>query len=237
MTLVRFQSPFIHGAGSLDIKSPFNAPLDRYTSVDDNGNGLKLKLTVVGEQYFEIGSGTNTLTVNLSVEGEPAATGFQLLKNNENSSDGTAKAGQFNITVSESTDRVVYKVAVTNENGTAKSNGIAVQYVYPIYYGMIDAKPITSVNGLTKLVQPKGRITFENLESNYEYFCFAYPTSYGNIRTIQGKDTDETDGDNSKWNYLTAFEPNTLNVNNIEYNIYYIDINALYDMYEFTIGF
>lgn len=238
MTLIRFQSPLIHGAGSLDIKNIFNAPLNPYSSVDDNGNGLKIKLSSVGNQYFEIGSGTGKLTLNLTIEGEPPATAYQLLKNNKPTSDGSVSgAGNFSVNVPESSDRIIYKVAVTNDNGTSNSNGIIVQFVYPVYYGVVDQKPINTINNLSKLLVPKGKIVFDNINSNYQFFCFAYPQTYGDIRIIQGNDSDENNNDSTTWNYITAFEKDNISVNNIEYNIYYIDINALYDLYSFTINF
>ena len=73
-------------------------------------------------------------------------------------------------------------LVLTYEKGKITSNTVYATFVYPYYYGVgaVDTHPQT----LTKLVQSKGTKTL-SFSPNKQYIIFAYPKSYGDLKSIK----------------------------------------------------
>ena len=71
---------------------------------------------------------------------------------------------------------------LTYEKGTINSNTVYATFVHPYYYGVgaVGTDPET----LTKLVQSKGSKTL-SFSPNKQHIIFAYPKSYGDLKSIK----------------------------------------------------
>lgn len=73
-------------------------------------------------------------------------------------------------------------LVLTYEKGTINSNTVYATFVYPYYYGVGDVG--TDPETLTKLVQSKGTKTL-SFSPNKQHIIFAYPKSYGDLKSIK----------------------------------------------------
>ena len=73
-------------------------------------------------------------------------------------------------------------LVLTYEKGKITSNKVYATFVYPYYYGVgaVDTHPQT----LNKLVQSKGTKTL-SFSPNKQHIIFAYPKSYGDLKSIK----------------------------------------------------
>ena len=73
-------------------------------------------------------------------------------------------------------------LVLTYEKGKITSNTVYATFVYPYYYGVgaVDTHPQT----LNKLVQSKGTKTL-SFSPNKQHIIFAYPKSYGDLKSIK----------------------------------------------------
>ena len=92
-----------------------------------------------------------------------------------------ATSGTYKLTKSITADTYAYLV-LTYEKGTINSNIVYATFVHPYYYGVgaVGTNPET----LTKLVQPKGSKTL-SFSPNKQHIIFAYPKSYGDLKSIK----------------------------------------------------
>lgn len=74
------------------------------------------------------------------------------------------------------------KLTLTYDKGTINSNTITTTFVDPYFYG-VGASGVSPTT-LTKLIQGKGNKTLTFSPSN-QYIVFAYPASYGHLRSIK----------------------------------------------------
>lgn len=245
--LTRARAPFTHGAGSFDMEYPTNYPMDRYMN-PDMGNGLIARLTSDGPFYYERGSGKHSIDAELTVTGKPAASGYELIKDKESTSDGKAREGSFTITFDEPEDGennpFQYWVEVENEKGVCTSNRLTIEYVDPTYYMVFDQEADMTENldedyvreNYNRLVLPKEKIIFEHIESEYQMFGFLIPREYGEISKLTGFEI--ITGDNNKWNYIPTFtKVGEVEVLGLMYDAYIIDTQAQYEEYTFSVKF
>lgn len=90
-------------------------------------------------------------------------------------------SGTYNLTKSITGDTYA-RLVLTYEKGTINSNAVYATFVYPYYYGVgaVGTDPET----LTKLVQSKGSKTL-SFSPNKQHIIFAYPKSYGDLKSIK----------------------------------------------------
>lgn len=112
--------------------------------------------------------------------------------------DGVSNGGQFDFTVDENVDtNKGFQAKVTDAAGkTTTANTGSFNFVYPYYYGTVanaGAATETTIKALTKQVVTKGNKTFSyNLNNNCA--CFAYPASYGDLKSIKDPNNFEVLG-------------------------------------------
>ena len=96
-------------------------------------------------------------------------------------SGNVATSGTYNLTKSITGDTYA-RLVLTYEKGTINSNTVYATFVYPYYYGVgaVGTDPET----LTKLVQSKGTKTL-SFSPNKQHIIFAYPKSYGDLKSIK----------------------------------------------------
>ena len=90
-------------------------------------------------------------------------------------------SGTYNLTKSITASTYAH-LELTYEKGTINSNTVYATFVHPYYYGVgaVGTDPET----LTKLVQSKGSKTL-SFSPNKQHIIFAYPKSYGDLKSIK----------------------------------------------------
>lgn len=96
-------------------------------------------------------------------------------------SGNVATSGTYRLTKSITGDTYA-RLVLTYEKGTINSNTVYATFVHPYYYGVgaVGTDPET----LTKLVQSKGSKTL-SFSPNKQHIIFAYPKSYGDLKSIK----------------------------------------------------
>ena len=110
------------------------------------------------------------------------------------------------------------KTTVVDKKGTTLSrNSATFTFVYPFYYGSLPLGTLDadSIKGLTKVIQTKGSKKFTFTHSN-QCCIFAYPSSYGNLRTAI---------DQNNFDVTASFVKNVVSITGLDgkpvnYNVY-----------------
>lgn len=173
---------------------------------------------------FEIGSTQNVTNVRVSVTKKSHnITKVEIFEGSVSigsKTDAVSNGGTFNFTVERPVKtNTTFKATVTDASGkqTSASSG-AFNFVYPYYWGAIAATgAITEamVKALSKQVVAKGSKTV-NFTCNNQRICFAYPKSYGDIRTIKDQNNFDVTGTFTK----TVVSITGLDGTPQDYNVY-----------------
>ena len=134
--------------------------------------------------------------------------------------DGVTNGGQFDFTVDVDVDtNKGFQAKVTDAAGkTTTANTGSFNFVYPYYYGTVAnaaAANEATIKGLKKEVVTKGNKTYTfNLNNNCA--CFAYPTAYGDLKSIK---------DPNNFEVLGTFTKKTVQITGLDgtpqtYNVY-----------------
>lgn len=101
---------------------------------------------------------------------------------------------------------------VYNTNQTTGSNA-TFTFVNPAYYGMVNDSTVneTVVAGLAKSIKISRAFTWSNITMTNQHFCYAYPTSQGNLTSIK---------DANNFEYLGSYDKIVITINGEDYNVY-----------------
>lgn len=170
---------------------------------------------------YEKGSSVNVSTITATVtKKSEAITKVEVFDGSTSlgsNTDGTA--GNITFTVNQNvTSNKTFAAKVTDASGnTVSANTGTFSFVYPYYLGAIDVESPTEelVEGLTKLIEAKGNKT-KPFNADNQFMVFAYPTSYGNIKTIL---------DPNSFDVTATWTKHTLNITGLDgtsqsYNVY-----------------
>ena len=143
--------------------------------------------------------------------------------------------GTFNFTVNVSVPSANKQLTakVTDESGTVVSaNTGAFTFIYPYYVGVCSdgvAIDETLVKGLTKKIESKGAKSIAYTTNN-ERMVFAYPSSYGTIKSII---------DPNNFDVTASFVRSTINITGLDGTAqsYYIYVNSASTQSNFTMKF
>lgn len=165
----------------------------------------------------EIGVSTSiTITANVT-QGSKAIASVKIYEGSTATSKNAA-AGSQSQTYDGITATTTFK-AEASDGETTASKSLTYTFVDPFYWGAVASAPTTSdaVKALTKAVQTKGTktVAYTTTATN-KYYCFCYPSSYGNLSTI----LDQSGFDNTN-----DFAKTTVSVTNaagsaVAYNVY-----------------
>lgn len=150
--------------------------------------------------------------------------------------DGVANGGTFDFDVNVSVDtNKGFQAKVTDAAGkTTSANTGSFNFVYPYYYGTVAnaaAANESTIKGLTKQVVTKGNKTYTfNLNNNCA--CFAYPASYGNLKSIK---------DPNNFEVLDTFTKSVVQITGLDgtpqnYNVY-VNAAATASGFAFTFAY
>ena len=122
--------------------------------------------------------------------------------------DETVRTATYNTDIT--TDKTFTLTASDGKNNVSKS--VSYTFVYPFYTGVSTTNTLTEtdITALTKKVETKGNKTI-NYTTSQSYMVFAYPSSYGAIKSII---------DQNGFNVTDSFVRNTVTVNSVEYYVY-----------------
>lgn len=139
----------------------------------------------------------------------------------------------YNITKSISSS--FFHVEVTDASNTitkANTLSMALNFLYPYYYGVIDEDIVVDediIPMLTKQVVAKGTKTY-SFSPDYQRAVFAYPKSYGVLKSIL---------DPNSFEIIGSFECIEVNIEGLDGSIqpYYVYINGAFTNTNFKITF
>lgn len=149
--------------------------------------------------------------------------------------EGVATGGTFNFTVSVPVNSVNKQLTakVTDASGKVKSaNTGAFNFVYPYYVGVIAEDAVIDealVKGLTKKVEAKGTKTIA-YTCNNEKMVFAYPKTYGALKTIMDPNNFDVTGT------FTAIEVSVTGLDGTA-QPYYVYVNGASTVENFNMKF
>lgn len=127
-----------------------------------------------------------------------------------------------------------YSVKLYDSKPNSVTSSSSFTYVYPMYIGSVsNLNPIeTDIKAMTKLIKIKGNQSNSYTISSSR-FCFAYPTSYGNLTSIL---------DPNGFEMLSSFTKTTSNFTmldglSIGYNIYTLNTSTTQSAFTVTYKF
>ena len=139
-----------------------------------------------------------------------------------------------NYTDSTGINNTTTYMAKVYDDKSSNSNSVTHTYVYPIYIGNVDSlsSTETDIKSMTKLIKIKGNQSNSYTISSSR-FCFAYPTSYGNLTSIL---------DPNGFEMLSSFTKTTSNFTMLDglsvgYNIYILNIPTTQSNFTVTYKF
>lgn len=130
-------------------------------------------------------------------------------------------------------DTATVSVTITDDinNKEKDYNLINYNFVYPFYYGVLSNDIVSDklVTSKTKLLQLVGNKTLK-FTTNNEKILFAYPKSYGKLKTIY---------DANNFNILNTFTCDEINITGLDSNSveYYVYTNELSTVNDYNIKF
>ena len=188
---------------------------------------VRLSITPTNGGTFEVGD-VKTLTGGTVswVAGSTQVTQAEILKGGSAVgtvavSSGTSIACSFtdNQSVGDTAGTVTFSSRVKDDKGGKTINGGSVSFthVYPYYYGGRANIPAASgdITALSKMIQVKGTKK-PSFNLNNEYMVFAYPSAYGNLKSI----TDPTGNDMTGSFTQTKIQVTGLDGTAQQYNVY-----------------
>ena len=112
--------------------------------------------------------------------------------------DGVTNGGTFDFAVTRDvTSNKNYTAKITDaKSKTTTANSGTFNFVYPFYWGAVAATGTVNeamVEGTSKQITTKGNKTV-NFTCNNQRICFAYPKSYGDIKTIKDQNNFDVTG-------------------------------------------
>ena len=144
-------------------------------------------------------------------------------------SSGTSVA----VTVTDSiTANKTFTARATDPTKAYTGGNVTFTFVYPFYWGVVaSGAPVDSaaITGLTKSVVTKGNKTVSYTTSGVQQAVFAFPASYGNLKSIM---------DQNNFENIDTFTKSTVEVTGLDstpqqYNVYVSNVNVQAFSYTF----
>jgi hypothetical protein len=153
---------------------------------------------------------------------------------NTNSSPSTSGGNDSYTDTNIVNSNTTYSVKVYDSKPNIVSNSISFNYIYPMYIGNVDDLNPTEldIKGMTKRLVVKSNQNLSYTLSNSR-FCFAYPSSYGNLTSIK---------DPNNFEMLSTFTKTSSNFTmldgkSVPYNIYTLSLPTSQTSFVITYSF
>lgn len=191
-------------------------------------SGVGLSLTPTNGGTFEMGT-TQTVT-GATVRwtaGSQQVTKAEVLVGGSPVGEAQVSSGtSISVTVSDSiTANKTFTARATDPTKAYTGGNVTFTFVYPFYWGVVaSGSPVDSaaIVGLTKSVTNKGNKTVSYTTSGVQQAVFAFPASYGNLKSIM---------DQNNFENIDTFTKSTVQVTGLDstpqqYNVYVSNVNV-----------
>lgn len=208
-----------------DLLHPYVAP-----------SSVGLTLGGVNGGTFEMGSSQSVTGATVRWNrGSQNVTKAEVLKGGSvvGTADVSSDSGSVSVTVTEEiTANTSFTARVTDATKQTTGGNVAFTFVYPMYWGVIaSGTPVdaSAVQGLTKVVQGKGNKSYTYTTTGAQQVVFAYPASYGDLKSIL---------DPSSFECLDTFTKSNVTITGLDstpqqYNVYTVTTNVQGFVYTF----
>lgn len=204
--------------------------------------GVGLSITPNNGGTFEVGD-TKSLTGGTVrwTAGSTQVTSAEILKagspiGTAAVSSGTSVAVTFDAAeeIGATAGSTSYTARVTDTGGKISGGNVTFNFVYPFYHGVVASAGEatgTAIAGMTKIVAAKSNRTIAYTANN-QCCVFAYPASYGDLKSIK---------DANNFEVLSTFVKSTVQVTGLDstaqqYNVY-VNAASTLNAFNFTFNF
>lgn len=162
-----------------DLLHPYVAP-----------SGIGLTLSGTNGGIFEMGTTQSVTGATIRwTAGSQNVTKVELLKAGSPVAEAPVASGtsQAVTYTEEVTANASFSARVTDATKTTNGGSVNFTFVYPFYQGVVAsgaALDQTAIKGLNKVVQAKGNKTYSYTTEGAQQVVFAYPASYGVLKSI-----------------------------------------------------
>ena len=208
-----------------DLLHPYVAP-----------SSVGLTLGGINGGTFEMGSSQSVTGATVRwTRGSQNVTKAEVLKGGSvvGTANVSSDSGSVSVTVTEEiTANTSFTARVTDATKQTTGGNVAFTFVYPMYWGVIaSGTPVdaSAVQGLTKVVQGKGNKSYTYTTTGAQQVVFAYPASYGDLKSIL---------DPSSFKCLDTFTKSNVTITGLDstpqqYNVYTVTTNVQGFVYTF----
>lgn len=165
--------------------------------------------------------------------GSKAVNSYKIYSNSAYTNEITSNTTGAEITGLDITSGVVY--AKISDGTTTLSASFAINYVDPFFYGIAteNATPTSEqILALTKVIEAKGAKTCSFTTVGKQHPIFAYPASYGNLKSILDENGFENFENFQKYTIDVAVKSGT-----VSYNVYIQKNEVILNSFPFTFKF
>lgn len=208
-----------------DLLHPYVAPTN-----------VRLALSGVNGGTFEMGSTQNVTGATVTwTAGSQNVTKAEVVSGGSpvGSADVASDTGSSAVTLTQNvTANTTFTARVTDATQQTNGSSVSFTFVYPMYQGVVaSGTPVdaTAINGLTKIIQGKSTQTVSYTTEGAQQVVFAYPKSYGDLRSIL---------DPNNFGCIDTFTKSEVSVTGLdstaqEYNVYVVTTNIQAFAYKF----
>ena len=207
-----------------DLLHPYVAP-----------SGIRLTLAGVNGGTFEMGTTQSVTGATVSwTAGSQNVTKVELLKAGSPVAEAMVASGasQAVTYTEEISANASFSARVTDATKTTAGGSVSFNFVYPFYSGVLGAEATVdsaAIVGLTKSVSAKGNKSISYTTENTQKCVFAYPNSYGDLKSIL---------DPNNFECIDTFTKSEVQVTGLDstpqtYNVYTVNANIQAFTYQF----
>lgn len=177
--------------------------------VDATGeNAYKVIVSANSDMLFKKGT-TNDITLTWTIKQNGLEVIPEKLQINDTIIESSLKSMQYN---DINTD-ITYTIKATKDMSTGQDT-VKVQFVNPSYSGVVSKDFVvneSNVRQLTETLKVSSSFTLQNLNLNDQKILYAYPKSFGELKSIK---------DANNFEYLNSYSRSVLSINGEDYYIY-----------------
>ena len=201
-----------------DLLHPYVAP-----------TGIRLTLGGVNGGVFEMGSTQSVTgaTVNWT-RGSQNVTKAEVMVGGSpvGAADVSSDTGSSSVSLTQEVKaNTTFTARVTDATKQTTGGNVTFTFVYPMYQGVVAAETTLdqgAITGLSKVVQTKGNKTYSYTTSGSQQVVFAYPQSYGDLKSVL---------DPNNFECLDTFTKTTVSITGLDstpqqYNVYAVTTNV-----------
>ena len=201
-----------------DLLHPYVAPTNiRLTLGGVNGGVFEMGSTqsVTGATVNWTRGSQNVTKAEVMVGGSPVGA-----------ADVSSDTGSSSVSLTQEVSaNTTFSARVTDATKQTTGGNVTFTFVYPMYQGVVAAETTLdqgAITGLTKVVQTKGNKTYSYTTNGSQQVVFAYPQSYGDLKSVL---------DPNNFECLDTFTKTTVSITGLDstpqqYNVYAVTTNV-----------